>query len=75
VTKLRKQKNQEETDMKTTTKHDAQHLLIVAMQSEFCSIAEGVYNVDADVLEAMGQQFERVERLFGYEPGTHGKGL
>ena len=58
--------------MKTTTKHEAQDRLIQAMQNAFWNIAEGHVGVDADVLEAMGQQFERVERLFGYKPGAFG---
>jgi hypothetical protein len=56
--------------MKRALKQLAQDNLLFAMQIAFDRIADD----EKELREVMSNQMERVERLFGYKPGSFGRG-
>ena len=54
------------------TKHQAQAELMSAMQIAFERTPKNP--AEADVTAEMSRQMERVEKLFGYEPGSWVRG-
>lgn len=54
---------------KTTLKHNAQDALMFWMQNAFIDAADR--DAPFDEVEEMRRQFHRVERLFGYDVGSH----
>lgn len=54
---------------KTALKHSAQDTLMFWMQNAFHDAADR--DAPVDEVEEMRRQFRRVERLFGYDIGSH----
>ena len=55
------------------TKQQAQAELMSTMQIAFAGIPKNP--AEADVTAEMSRQMERVEKLFGYEPGSWVRGV
>jgi hypothetical protein len=60
---------------KTELKQKAQHELMSAMQAAFYSIADNYDDeTAAELTAAADDQMKRVEKLFGYVPGSWARG-
>ncbi len=58
---------------KTQIKHAAQSALMTAMQAEFTRMDE--LGEPQEVIDEMSVQWVRVQKLFGYEPGSWIEGI
>jgi len=58
---------------KTEIKHAAQSVLMSGMQAEFSRARE--LNEPQEVIDEMSVQWLRVQKLFGYEPGSWSEGV
>lgn len=59
---------------RTELKQTAQNELVSAMQVAFNSVTDSEEDSPA-LVEEMNKQFERVEKLFGYVPGSWNRGV